>query len=91
MGLAFFLLCACLHTNQVMVQPEYKNGMPNPAYVDGIVKAVYGVLHDLNPSGQAAQLSTMDIFSPVRWILCDIFWILTAGVGCALFNRKNIQ
>jgi len=91
MGLAFFLLCACLHTNQVMVQPEYKNGIPNPAYVDGVAKAVYGVLHDLNPSGQAAQLSAMDIFSPVRWILCDLLWILAAGVGCALFNRKNLN
>lgn len=91
MGLAFFLLCACLHTNQVMVQPEYKNGMPNPAYVDGVAKAVYGVLHDLNPSGQAAQLSTMDIFSPIRWILCDLLWVLAAGVGCALFKRKNLN
>lgn len=91
MALSFFLLCACLHTNQIMVQPEIKNGLPNPAYVDGFAKVVYGILHDLNPSGQAAQLSTMDIFSPVRWILCDTFWILTAGVGCALFNRKNIQ
>ena len=91
MGLAFFLLCACLHTNQVMVQPEYKNGLPNPAYVDGFAKAVYGFLHDLNPSGQAAQLSTMDIFQPARWILCDIFWIIAAGVGCIIFSRKNIQ
>ncbi len=91
MALAFFLLCACLHTNQVMVQPEIKNGMPNPAYVDGIVKAVYGVLHDLNPSGQAAQLSTMHIFSSVRWVICDLMWILAAVVGCALFKRKNIQ
>ncbi|MBP3683594.1 MAG: hypothetical protein J6J12_01355 [Oscillospiraceae bacterium] len=91
MALAFFLLCACLHTNQVMVQPEYKNGMPNPAYVEGIAKVVYGFLHDLNPSGQAAQLSAMDIFYPLRWILCDFFWILAAGAGCFIFNRKNIQ
>lgn len=91
MALAFFLLCACLHTNQVMVQPEYKNGMPNPAYVAGTAKAVYGIFHDLNPTGQAAQLSTMDIFRPARWILCDLLWIAAAGAGCILFQRKNIQ
>ena len=91
MGLAFFLLVACLHTNQVMVQPAFKNGAPNPAYVDGLAKVVYGVLHDLNPSGQAAQLSAMEVFRPIRCVLCDLLWILIAGAGCALFNRKNIQ
>ena len=91
MGVAFLLLCACLHTNQVMVQPEYKDGALNPAYVGGFVKKVYAVLHDLNPSGQAAQLSTMEIFHPVRWLLCDLGWIFAAGVGCVLFQHKNIQ
>lgn len=91
MGLAFFLLCACLHTNQVMVQPEYKNGIPNPAYVDGTAKVIYGFLHDLNPSGQAAQLSAMHIFHPGRWILCDFLWVLIFGAGCSVFRRKNIQ
>lgn len=91
MGLAFVLLVACLHTNQVMVQPEIKDGLPNPAYVDGFLKAVYGFVHDLNPSGQAAQLSAMEVFQPVRCILCDLLWILMAGLGCVAFNRKNIQ
>lgn len=91
MGAAFFLLFASLHTNQILVQPEYKNGALNPAYVDGFAKTVYAVFHDLNPTGQAAQLSTMDIFHPVRWIICDLGWILAAGAGCILFNRKNIQ
>lgn len=91
MGLSFILLVVCLHTNQVMVQPVYKDGIPNPAYVDGFTKVVYGVLHDLNPSGQAAQLSAMEVFKPIRCILCDLLWLLIAGVGCTVFNRKNIQ
>ena len=91
MGFAFFLLFASLHTNQIMVQAEYKNGAPNPAYVDGFVKRVYAAAHDLNPTGQAAQLSTMDIFHPVRWFFCDLAWILSAGAGMVIFNRKNIQ
>lgn len=91
MGLAFFLLFAGLHTNQFMVQPEYKDGVPNPAYVDGFAKTVYAVLHDLNPTGQAAQLSTMDIFCPVRFFFCDLAYILPTGAGMVIFNRKNIQ
>lgn len=91
MGLAFFLLFAGLQTNQIMVQPEYKNGTLNPAYVDGFAKTVYAVLHDLNPTGQAAQLSAMDIFHPIRWIVCDLGWILAAGMGTALFRRADIR
>ena len=91
MGVAFVLLFAGLHTNLIMVQPEYKNGTFNPSYVDGFFKTVYAVLHDLNPTGQAAQLSTMDIFHPVRFFFCDLAWILPTGAGVVLFTRKNIQ
>ncbi len=91
MGVAFFMLFACLHTNQIMVQPEYKNGVLNPAYAEGIKKTIYGFLHDLNPSGQAAQLSAMEIFQPVRCFCCDFAWVLVSGGACALFHRKNIQ
>jgi len=90
MALAFSLFCLCLHTNQVMVQPQYKNGVLNPAYVDGILKRVYAFFHDFNPTGQAAQLSTMNIFNAARCVLCDLLWIMTAGVGCLVFRRKNI-
>lgn len=91
MGLAFFMLFACLHTNQLMVQSEYKDGLLNPAYVDGFAKSVYALLHDLNPSGQAAQLSAMDIFDPLRCLLCDLVWIFAAGAASVLFRGKNIN
>lgn len=91
MGMAFFMLFACLHTNQIMVQPEYKNGVLNPAYVDGAAKTVYAFLHDINPSGQAAQLSTMEVFHPVRWLICDLGWVLATSVVFVLFEHKNIQ
>lgn len=91
MGVAFFLLFASLHTNQIMVQPEYKNGAINPSYVDGFAKTLYAVLHDLNPTGQAAQLSTMYIFHHVRFFFCDLAWILPTAIGMFIFNRKNIH
>ena len=92
MGLAFFMLFFALHTNQVMVQPEYKNGIPNPHYVSGLRKAIYALLHDGNPTGQAAQLSAMHIFHSIRWIVWDLGWMLTAAVlGPALFQRSDIR
>ena len=92
MGLSFLMLFASLHTNQIMVQPAYKDGLPNPHYVDGVTKKIYAVLHDLNPTGQAAQLSTMEIFNPARWLLCDMLWMAAAvGLGGTVFRRKNIR
>ena len=92
MGLAFLMLFSSLHTNQVMVQAEYKNGMLNPHYVRGSLKAAYALLHDWNPTGQAAQLSAMHIFHSIRWIACDLGWMLAAAVlGTALFQRANIR
>ena len=91
MGLAFLMLFLCLHTNQIMVQPQYKDGALNPHYAEGVKKQVYALLHDLNPSGQAAQLSTMKIFSTVRWVICDLAWIVAAGLGAVVFRRLNIR
>ena len=91
MGLAFFLLVVCLHTNQVLVQPEYKDGLLNPVYVDGAVRSIYLILHNLNPSGQAAQLSAMHIFDSRFWVFCDMCWIMISGMGVCLFKRKNIK
>ena len=54
LGIACFMLFLCLHTNGLLVQTEYKDGALNPHYVGGFRRALYGVLHDLNPYGQAA-------------------------------------
>lgn len=92
MGLAFFMLFLCLHTNQVLVQQEYKDGVLNPHYADGIKRTVYGFLHDINPSGQAAQLSSMECLNPIRFVTVDLLWLLLAGVGGAwIFDKKDIR
>lgn len=91
-SLAFIMLFLCLHTNQIIVQQPTKDGTWNPYYVGGIKRAVYELLHDLNPCGQAAQLSSMEYLNPVRWICLDIFWIVLAiGLGNRVFGKKDIR
>lgn len=92
MGLAFGMLFLCLHTNQILVQEQYKNGILNPHFADGIKRVVYELLHDINPFGQVAQLSAMTCLNEIRWICVDAFWILVSlGLGNALFHKKDIR
>lgn len=92
MMVSFALLFAALHTNQVVVQQPIKNGVPNPHYVSGVTRYVYEWLHDLNPTGQAAQLSSMDCQSPLRWMVSNVMWfILSIGIGGTVFAKKNIR
>lgn len=92
MGLAFFMLFLCLHTNQMIVQQPYKDGVLNPHYVDGWKRFFYELLHDINPMGQMAQLSAMNYLSPLRWIAVDVIWMLIAmGFGSLIFMKKDIR
>ena len=58
MGLAFVMLFLAMHTNSILVQPEFKDGVLNPKYVGGIRRFLCGILHDLNPCGQACPHSS---------------------------------
>ena len=92
MGIAFAMLFLCLRTNQILVQAETRDGLPNPHYVGGIRRAFCGVLHDLNPCGQAAQLSSWKTWNPARMIACDLLWGLgVPALGGMLFDKKDIQ
>jgi len=91
MIVSFALLFAALHTHQIVVQQPMKNGAPNPHYVSGVARYVYEWLHDLNPTGQAAQLSSMNCLSPLRWIGLNVMWLLlSTGIGRAVLSKKNI-
>ena len=59
MGLAFGMLFLTLHTNEILVQTEYKNGVLNPHYVGGIRRFICSILHDINPCGQAVSAGGM--------------------------------
>lgn len=92
MGLAFVMLFLAMHTNSILVQPEFKDGVLNPKYVGGIRRFLSGILHDLNPCGQAAQLSTWEVWNPVRIAVLDLTMIAgMSALGCGLFRRKNIN
>ena len=92
MGMAFCMLFLCLHTNSILVQPEYKNGILNPHYVGGFCRTVYSFLHDLNLCGQAAQLSAWEVWHPIRILFLDLLLIIgLSTLGCILFRRKDIN
>ena len=92
MGLAFGMLFLCIRTNAVLVQTEYKDGVLNPHYIGGFWRELYGLLHDLNPYGQAAQLSSWEVWHPVRGLLFDGFLFTGLSVlGCKQFRRKEIS
>jgi hypothetical protein len=92
MGLAFVMLFAAMRTNSVLVQKEYKDGVLNPNYVTGARRLVYEILHDLNPCGQASQLSSWDVWNPVRIIIINLVAIaVLSALGCVLFRKKNIN
>lgn len=92
MALSMLLLFLSLHTNLILVQEEFRNGVLNPHYATGIKRALYGILHDLNPCGQAAQLSAWSYFEPARGVLCSLFWVAAASwLSCALFRRKDLS
>lgn len=92
MALSMALLFLCLHTNQILVQEEFKDGVLNPHYVTGMRRALYGILHDLNPCGQAAQLSSWHCLNPVRSALCSAFWMAAgACLSCVGFRRKDLS
>ncbi len=81
-----------LPSNGKLVQPEYEDGAMNPNYVGGMRRTVYGILHDLNPCGQVAQLSTWEVWHPIRITLSNLAMVSVASVlGCMLFERKDIK
>lgn len=90
--LSFAMLFIALNTNAVVMQQPFKDGLPNPHYTGGTMRSLYEFLYDLNPTGQAAQLSSMICLHPARWISLDALLTAAAGaLGCMLFARRDIR
>lgn len=92
MTVSFLMLLLALHTNSILVQSPYKNGAANPHYVDGAVRQVYLLLHNLNPTGQAAQLSVWKVPQPIYTGFCSfLLAAISSFVSCRGFENKEIQ
>lgn len=92
MALAFMMLFLCLHTNQILAQQPYKDGVVNLHYVSGAKRMCYELLHDFNPMGQIAQLSEMKCLNVFRWIAVDIIWLIgTCAAGILVFGKKDVK
>ena len=92
MALAFVMLFLCLHTNQILAQQPYKDGVANLHYVSGAKRICYELLHDINPMGQIAQLSEMKCLNAFRWIAVDVIWLIgTCAAGILVFGKKDIK
>ncbi len=49
-------------------------------------------LYDLIPTGQAAQLSSMNCLHPARCVLLNLFWVaVSIAAGCGIFRKKDIR
>lgn len=91
MIVAFAFLFLSLNSNQMIMQEKIKDGVLNPHYVSGIKRVLYEVLHDLNPGGQAAQLSMMKCLNRIRFVLVDLAWVLVNNIlGVVIFGHKDI-
>ena len=67
--------------------------VPNPVYLSGVKREVYQFLLDVNPAGQAAEISSQELgANPIRIVLYDIAIIVLCGaVGMTVFRRKDIK
>ena len=77
MGLAFILLIIGMIMNGMLM-------LDNNFYI--------GLLYDLNPYGQIAQLTAMNCFNMLRCIIIDIIlFIIFSIFGIKYFNKKDIS
>lgn len=65
---------------------------PNPRYLTGVAREIYQLVEDVLPSGQGAQLSSLEINSADRWWLYSgIITIMANAAGCMAFRKKNLN
>ncbi len=101
----FALLLVASTVENILSEPEFVGGIlmtvdgmqtinqePNPRYVSGALRTFYEVVRDIIPAGQAIQVQNLEVFSPLRALLCDlgVTVLFTLG-GLALFERKDLK
>ncbi len=102
--IAFGLLFVAAGVYSSLSQPEYidqmlkKNGemvmetVKNPNYLTGVKREIYQNILDFLPSGQAMQITNMNVLHPVRMILYSgVITLVTNAAGIFLFRKKDIK
>ena len=102
--IAFGLLFAAAGVYSRLSQPEYidqmlmKNGemimetVKNPNYLTGMKREIYQNIMDFLPSGQAMQITNMNVLHPVRMLLYSgVIIIISNAAGIYLFRKKDIK
>lgn len=89
----FLLLFAGIYMRSRLEAPEYLNGwMANPQYLSGPRRAVFEFLYNMLPSSQAVQYSSQQAQNLNTMPLYALALIvLSAGLGIALFQRKDLK
>lgn len=100
LGTAIFLLALAMFVNLRLAQPPVEQviqgtqivEIENPYYLTGPRRELFELLQLLNPAGQAAKITTMDLDHPVSMAAYSIlFSILACFCGMALFQRKDLK
>ena len=66
--------------------------VPNPNYLSGAARERFQFFMDVNPTGQAMVLSTLELIHPVRIVLYDAAIVaLCCLAGILIFRKKDIK
>lgn len=71
---------------------EMSEPSPNPNYVSGVMRKIYGFILDFLPTGQGLQMWQLEIDHPVRMLVSScLITLATTCSGIFVFKRKNLK
>lgn len=71
---------------------QFRNSIPNPAYVTGFQRTLYEFIYDLLPTGQLLQIYNQDFARSERWPLLSMALFAAVTItGLLLFCRKDLN
>ena len=77
------LLFLGMRDNQIMMQKDV---------ADSLYRTIHEITFDINPAGQAAQVSAMKFLNPIRFVVSDFVMIVVVDLlGKMLFDRKQLS
>lgn len=66
--------------------------VPNPRYLTGALREAYQFVEDMLPSGQGAQMASLEmIHADQWWLYSGIITIAVNAAGCLAFRKKNLN